>query len=104
MTLEGCPEDVWIFQIAEDLTVGNGAIVHLSGGVKAANIFWQVVGQITLGATAHFEGVLLSQTAIHLNTGASINGRLLAQSAVTLNGSTVAPLGRPRSWKTVSSK
>lgn len=89
VTLEGCPEDVWIFQIAEDLTVGNGAIIHLAGGAQAANIFWQVAGEATLGTTAHFEGVLLSQTGIHLNTGASINGRLLAQTAVTLDANSV---------------
>jgi Na+-driven multidrug efflux pump len=32
---------------------------------------------------------MLSQTAIKLGTGASINGRLLAQTAVTLAGSDV---------------
>jgi len=44
---------------------------------------------VELGTTAHAEGVILSQTAIHLRTGASVNGRLLAQTAVTLDGATV---------------
>jgi hypothetical protein len=35
------------------------------------------------------EGVVLSQTAITLATGASVNGRLLAQTAVSLDQSTV---------------
>jgi hypothetical protein len=89
VTLSGGPNDIWIFQIAQDLTVGDGAIVHLSGGARAANIVWQVAGQVSLGTTSHFEGILLSQTAIHLQTGATINGRLLAQTAVTLDANMV---------------
>lgn len=107
VTLEGCPEDVWIFQIAEDLTVGNGVSLHLTGGARAANVFWQVAGEVNLGTGTQFEGIILSQTAIHLNTGASINGRLLAQTAVTLNASTVtapapAPVMEERLLKTDS--
>jgi hypothetical protein len=52
-------------------------------------VFWQVSGAVDLGTTSHFEGIVLSQTAIALHTGASINGRLLAQTAVTLESSTV---------------
>ncbi len=89
VTLAGGPDDVWIFQIAQDLTVGGGAIVHLSGGARAANIFWQVAGEVNLGTGSHFEGVLLVETAIHMNTGATINGRLLAQTAVTLDANQV---------------
>jgi hypothetical protein len=63
--------------------------VILAGGAQPKNIFWQVAGLVDLGTTAHGEGVILSQTAITLRTGASINGRLLAQTAVTIDGSTV---------------
>lgn len=89
VTLSGGPDEVWIFQIAQDLTVGNDAIVHLSGGAQAANIYWQVAGEVNLGTYSHFEGILLSETAIHLQTGATINGRLLAQTAVTLEANSV---------------
>jgi hypothetical protein len=89
VTIAGASNDVWIFQIANDLTVSNGVDVILSGGAQARNIFWQVAGEATLGTTSHFEGLLLSQTAIALATGATANGRLLAQSAVTLDQSTV---------------
>jgi hypothetical protein len=89
VTLSGSATDVWIFQIAQDLTVSSATKVVLAGGALPKNVFWQVSGQVVLGTTAHLEGVVLSQTAISLATGASINGRLLAQTAVTLDGSTV---------------
>ncbi|WPC68731.1 ice-binding family protein [Rhodoferax ferrireducens] len=89
VTLSGGPNDVWIFQIAQDLTVGNGAIVTLSGGAQAKNIFWQVSGKATLGTTADFKGNLMSQTLISLNTGAVVTGRMLAQTQVTLNAARV---------------
>jgi len=84
VTLAGGPNDVWIFQIAQGLTVGNGAIVTLSGGAQAKNIFWQVAGITTLGTTADFKGIVLCQTLIAMNTGAVLSGRALAQTAVTL--------------------
>ena len=84
VTLNGGPNDVWIFQVAGTLQQGNAARVTLAGGAQAKNIFWQVAGSVTLGTTAHFEGIVLGKTLIAVNTGASVNGRLLAQTAVTL--------------------
>ena len=89
VTISGGADDVWIFQIAQDLTVGNGAIVTLSGGAQASNIFWQVAGQVTLGTTADFKGIVLCRTQIVLNTGAVMQGRALAQTAVTLDSNAV---------------
>jgi hypothetical protein len=91
VTLSGGANDVWIFQIAQDLTVNNGAIVTLGGSAQAKNIFWQVSGQAVLGTTVQFKGIILSQTLISLNTGAALVGRALAQTAVTLNATTVGP-------------
>ena len=84
VTLSGGPTDVWIFQIAGTLKEANAARVTLAGGALAKNIFWQAAGAVTLGTTAHFEGVILAKTMIAVNTGATVNGRLLAQTAVTL--------------------
>ena len=89
ITLTGSPTDIWIFQIAQNLTVSNGVRVTLAGGALPKNNFWQVSGAATFGTTSHFEGVVLCQTAITMNTGSSINGRLLAQTAVSLQSSTV---------------
>ena len=89
VTLSGGADDVWIFQIAQDLTVNNSAIITLSGGAQAKNIFWQVSGQAKLGTAADFKGILLSQTLISLKTGAVMNGRALAQTAVTMDATAI---------------
>jgi hypothetical protein len=89
LTLTGSATDVWIFQIAQDLTMSSATNVFLTGGAVPKNVFWEVAGLADLGTTAHFEGVILAQTSITLRTGASINGRLLAQTAVSVDSSTI---------------
>lgn len=89
VTLTGSATDVWVFQIAQDLTLSSAVKVHLAGGALARNVTWQVAGLVDLGTTAHLEGVVLCQTAITLRTGASVNGQLLAQTAVNLDANTV---------------
>lgn len=83
VTLSGGADDVWIFQIAADITQGPGA--------KAKNIFWQVDGGtgVALDTTAVMEGTILTLKAITMNTGSKITGRLLAQTTVTLDATTV---------------
>ena len=97
VTLSGTPNDVWIFQVGEGLTLGNGAHVVLKGGAQAKNVFWQVGTQTTLGTRASFQGIILSGTAIVLNTGAVLTGRALAQTAVTLAASEVVQPNKPNS-------
>ncbi len=90
VTLAGSPTDVWIFQISQDLTLGSGAIVTLAGGASAANVFWQVAGETTLGTTARMKGIVLCATQIVMNTGARLLGRALAQTAVTLDANNIS--------------
>lgn len=90
VTLTGGANDVWIFQIASDLNLGNGIKVILAGGAKAANIFWQVGTSATLGTTSVCKGTILADQSISLKTGATLDGRALASTAaVTLASSTV---------------
>ena len=84
VTLSGGPTDVWIFQVAGTMNQANGTRVTLAGGALPKNIFWQVAGAVTIGTTAHLEGVVLAKTMVAVNTGASANSRLFAQTAVTL--------------------
>ena len=89
VTLAGSATYVWIFQIAQTLTVSSATSVLLSGGALPANVFWEVAGNVDLGTTAHLEGIVLTKTAATLQTGSSINGRLLAQTMVSIAGSAV---------------
>jgi hypothetical protein len=91
-------KDAWIFQIAGDLNVAPSAVVTLSNGALAKNVFWQVGGQATLGTASTFQGTILSNTQIVLQNGATVGtplapvkpgGRALAKTQVTLDHSTV---------------
>lgn len=91
VTLSGGPNDVWIFQIAQGLTVSSGVEIKLAGGALPENIFWATFAAADIGTTAKFKGVILSQTSIAMKTGSSINGRLLAGTQVTLDQTPVGP-------------
>ena len=87
VTISGGPNDVWIFQIKNSLTMSAGTVMTLSGGARSKNIVW-VAGSVTAGSGSHAEGIVLSKTSILLGSGASINGRLLAQTTVDLLSAT----------------
>jgi hypothetical protein len=99
----GDPNAVFIFQVGSALTVGsqNSADITLEGDASACNVFWQVTSSATLDSVTHFVGSILASTAITVNTGDDIDGRLLASTAaVTLqddaiNAPSCTPVGVP---------
>ncbi|WP_341956435.1 ice-binding family protein [Microbacterium sp. LWH13-1.2] len=95
LTLAGTAESVWIFQAASTLTIGSGAIVTVTGGASACNVFWQVGSSATIGSGAQFVGTVMADISVTAQTAATITGRLLARTgAVTLDTDTLtAPTG-----------
>jgi len=89
LTLNGAANDVWIFQVNGTLDMATDMSIILTGGAQAKNIFWVVTGAVTLGPGSSFEGTILAQTNIAMQTDATLNGRALAQTAVTLEMNTV---------------
>ena len=89
VTLAGGAQDVWILQISNDLELASATRVILGGDAQAKNVYWQVAGNATIHANAHFEGTILSQTGITLQTSASMRGRALAQSLVALDDNAI---------------
>jgi hypothetical protein len=87
LTLTGGPDDVWIFQVADDLQVGSTIEVILADGAQARNIFWQVGTSAVIGTFAVFKGTILADQAITMDTSSTMEGRALAFTAgVTFNG------------------
>lgn len=87
---KGDANAIFIFQMESTLTTGVGSQVILAGGASASNVFWQVGTAATLGTKSVFNGSILADQSIILNTGATVNGRLLAKNGpVTLESNTV---------------
>jgi hypothetical protein len=89
LVLNGSATDVWVIKTTGNVTQAAATQVRLTGGALAKNVFWQVAGSVDIGTTALMQGVILGQTLINMQAGATENGRLLAQTAVTLNQNTV---------------
>lgn len=89
VTISGAATDVWIFQITNELDVSSDVQIILAGNAQASNIFWVVADEVTIHAGAHFEGILLAQTGVTLQTGASMNGRIYAQSLIALDDNAI---------------
>ena len=89
VTISGSATDVFIFQIAGDLSMAAGVRITLAGGALPKNIFWQVAGQVDIFTSAHFEGIILGKTAVNLQTSASMNGRIYSQTEVSLDDNAI---------------
>lgn len=85
------PNALFIFQIGTALTTASSSVLDLINGGPNANVFFQVGSSTTLGTGTIFEGNILANQSISLNTGATILcGRALAlNGAVTMDTNTI---------------
>jgi len=84
------PNAVWIFQIASTLTTGANSRVVLANGATAANVFWQVGSSATLDTATSFQGTIMAQASISLQTDTVLAGRALALTgSVTLDANVI---------------
>ena len=86
MTLDadGDSNAVFIFQINAAASSAAGSKVVLTDGALANNVYWQVVGAISLGAGAKSVGTYLGAGAIAFGDGASLKGRALTPTTVAM--------------------
>jgi type VI secretion system secreted protein VgrG len=101
LTANGVNNAFWIFQIGTTLTTASASSVQVidlgSNNGADDGLFWQVGTSATLGTTTAFEGNILADASITLNTGATIaNGRAIALTgAVTMDANTISNLCPP---------
>jgi hypothetical protein len=87
VTLSGA--GVYVIKTSQTLTQAASTQVILTNGALPENVFWQVAGAVSIGASAHMEGVILSASDISLVTSATVKGRLLSKTAVAMDSNTV---------------
>lgn len=89
---EGNPDSLFIFQIGSALTTASNSSVVMINGADCCNVYWQIGSSATLGTATEFQGTIIADQSITLNTGANIiSGRALAlNGAVTLDDNTIS--------------
>jgi hypothetical protein len=91
LTLDGGgdPNAVFVFQVNGALGAAADSNVILTGGAKASNVYWQVLGAADTGRDATFAGTIMATGAITLGLRTELIGRALSRAAVTMHGATV---------------
>ncbi|MDA4113463.1 MAG: ice-binding family protein [Thaumarchaeota archaeon] len=80
------PSAVFVLQIAQGLTVSaNVSLIQC----LPQHIFWIVAGITTLESGVSMQGIVLDQTQVIFDSGATLVGDALAQSQVTLIGNSI---------------
>ena len=90
LTAAGNTNPVWVFQMGTTLTTASNSSVVFNDVGQGGDVFWQVGSSATLGTGTVFEGTIIAEASITLNTGASLSGRALALTgAVTMDDNSV---------------
>jgi hypothetical protein len=91
---QGDVNAVWVFQIAQTLTVGGPGVaapqsVILAGGAQAKNVFWQVGSFATINAAGGgtMVGTIISQAGASFSTVGNVNPVTLNGRAISLGAS-----------------
>ncbi|WP_161498986.1 ice-binding family protein [Cryobacterium aureum] len=94
------PTAVFIFQIDAAFDTAAASSIVLANGAQASNVFWQVVGAVSLGANSAFTGTILGRAAISIGAGASFTGRALTSSGAIAMASNIFMTEPPLNLRT----
>jgi hypothetical protein len=85
---KGDASAVFIFQIAGPLSTNADSKIKLINGALACNVFWKVEGEVNMASGTFMRGtVIANNSAIHMNTGDTLEGRALSTTgAITIDG------------------
>jgi len=82
LTLNGGPNDIWVFQVGSGLTIGAPGFprsVTLTGGAQAKNVFWQVTSAARIEDRCNMVGTIIATSGVTISTAGQL-------STTTLNG------------------
>jgi len=77
-TLNGA--GIYILQIGGALSLGASSQVVVSGGANLCDVYWQINGQVDVGASATFRGTIVANGAINLLANSILYGRGLSRA------------------------
>ena len=91
LNFEGMNNANIILQIGSALTTASASSVMAIDMGTNDNVYWQIGSSATLGTTTNFDGTIIADQSVTLNTGATIDcGRALAlNGAVTMDDNTI---------------
>jgi len=69
---EGQANPTFIFQMEAELTTASGSSVVFENGASGCALYWQITSEATLGSTTSFQGNLMAQAGITMDSGATI--------------------------------
>jgi hypothetical protein len=87
---DGVASSVFIIQVGAAMGPAASSHVVLANGAKASNVYWQVNGAVSTGASSTLVGTILADGAVTLGAGSSLVGRLMSTGTVTLSGNTIS--------------
>ena len=89
----GVADAVFVIRIIGALTTNSNPQVVLVGGTQANNVFWQVDGAVTISSSGNFNGIIVANGAIVLNTGVILSGRALSTAGhITTNNANITSI------------
>jgi hypothetical protein len=88
---QGNHDAVFVFKFGGAFTTGATSNVILVGGAEACNVYWISAGAISMGASTHMKGTLISSPgAVSMAAGGILEGRLLSTTgAIAISGATI---------------
>jgi hypothetical protein len=107
LTLNGGGDSnaLFVININGALIIGASITSHiiLTGSASLCNVYWQINGDFTLGAGSVFRGTIVSDGAIHLLEGSSLEGRgLTTAGAIDLHNNVVTYPSLPAAAGTIT--
>ncbi len=90
---KGDPDAVFLFKIGGAFAFQPNASIVLINQANLNNVYFQADGAISIYADSKFQGILVSNGAISLSIGSSVNGKIYSVAgAITLNNNYIVSI------------